>query len=81
MGRDTLRFEATIIAEDVKDPEALYRALIPESGSTKRFNSSIQMEGQKVIIKINARDPTALRAALNSYLRLLALIHDVEERI
>ena len=81
MGRDTLRFEATIVAEDLKDPDALYRALLPESGKAKRFESSVELDEGRIVIRILARDPTALRAALTSYLRLLSLIHDVEERL
>ena len=74
-------FEATVIAEEVKDPEAVYRSLLPESGKSKRFESSVRLENDKVVIEIKAKDPTALRAAINSYLRLLSLLDDLEERL
>ena len=81
MGSDTPSFEATIHVEEIRDPDALYRALLPETGEFKRFGASIRKEGEAVIIKIVAKDPTALRAALNSYLRLIALLSDIEERL
>ena len=73
-------FKARIEVES-KDPKAVYDALLPESGEGKRFSSTIRLEGKKVVISIEAKDATALRAALNSYLRLLSLLSDIEERI
>ena len=81
MGRDTWSLEATVVAEELKDPEAIWRALLPESGRAKRFESKVKRENGRVIIEIRAADPTALRAAINSYLRLLILLGDVEERL
>ncbi|NPA86905.1 MAG: hypothetical protein GXO00_02765 [Candidatus Diapherotrites archaeon] len=78
MGRGAPAFEATIVVEDLKDPEAVYKALLPEAGEAKRFRADIELDGNVVTIKIVARDPTALRAALNSYLRLLRLLEDLE---
>ena len=61
-------------------PEAVYRALLPEAKEGKRF--CVEIKGpEPLIISIEAQDPTALRAALNSYLRLLSLLHDIEEQL
>ncbi len=81
MGRGAGPFEATVVVEEVKDPEALFRALLPESGRARRFRADVRLENDRVIIHITASDPTALRAAVNSYLRLLNIVHSLEESL
>ncbi|MFQ6068287.1 MAG: KEOPS complex subunit Pcc1 [Candidatus Bathyarchaeia archaeon] len=61
-----------------KEVEILLKALLPETKKliTSRSKVSIEGEGKKLTIRIVARDTSALRAALNSYLRWVALIRD-----
>ncbi len=53
-----------------RDPEAVMKALMMDE-AYDRSSTSIEREGGKVFIKISAKDITALRAAVNDYLRLL----------
>ncbi len=77
MESDTHPFKATIILEELKRPESVFKALEPEIGHSKRFIA--ELSDRKIIIK--AKDPTALRAAVNSYIRLLILLSHLEESI
>ncbi len=67
------------IEVEAKHPEAVYDALLPESGEGRRFSSRVFLEGERVVVEVDAADATALRAALNSYLRLIVLLSDLEE--
>ncbi len=62
-----LEAEVRIKGEGVKN---LYRALLPESEVrlSDRSEVEVRLEGDELLIKIKARDISALRAALNSYL-------------
>ena len=55
--------------------EIVFKALEPETRSapTKRSKVKIEKSDQQLILKLEAKDTTALRAALNSYLRWLGL--------
>ena len=74
-------FRAEIEVINSKDPEAVFIALKPESGEGRRFISRVERRDGSVLITIEAEDPVALRAAVNSYLRLLGLLHDTEEEL
>lgn len=53
-----------------KHPEVIIGALSPEmSEKIPRTKVTVEREGEKVTVKIDADDQTALRAALNSYIR------------
>ncbi len=62
-----------------KVAEAVYKALLPDVGEmpTGRGGASIVLNGREVTVNVWARDLTALRALVNSYLRLLYAIHSV----
>ncbi|MCK4477980.1 hypothetical protein KAU88_05590 [Candidatus Bathyarchaeota archaeon] len=64
-----------------KQLEILLNALMPETKkpATSRSKVSIKGEGKKLIIRIEAKDTSALRATLNSYLRWAALAKDTYE--
>ncbi len=51
--------------------EPVFRALYPETVRPTSRRVSIVLEKTEglIVFKFNAKDPTALRAALNSYLR------------
>ena len=57
----------------------MYSALKPEtvSATTKRSKAHIEVDGKTLTLRFEARDTTALRAALNSYLRWTRLIVEV----
>lgn len=74
-------FRAEMEVRDSKDPMAVFTALRPESGEGRRFTSKVERRNSSVLITIEAEDPVALRAAVNSYLRLLRLLHDTEEEL
>ncbi len=58
-----------------------FRALQPEAQNppTKRIKSTLEKEDKFLILKIEARDTIALRAALNAYLRWIKSVKDVFE--
>jgi len=61
----------------------LLRALQPEAERPSSARSSVSMkaEGRHLNLRIRASDISALRAALNSYLRWADAILDVLERV
>lgn len=76
-----MRAEATINIEfkSEKILETVFNSLKPEtlSAPTKRSRAHIWVNGKTLMIKFEARDTTALRAALNSYLRWIKLIVEI----
>lgn len=58
--------------------EAVFKALKPEvdNPATKRLKANVQGEDSLLILRIEARDTVALRAALNSYLRWISAVYD-----
>lgn len=76
--------DAAVIAEvtfefDEKLLNAIETALKPESESpsSERSKIEVMIKGDKLIIKTVASDTTALRAALNSYLRWVEGIQNI----
>lgn len=61
--------------------EVVFRAISPEiiSGSDERHRGKLKSDGDIITLEIEAEDTVALRAALNSYLRWLKLIYDINE--
>ncbi len=59
---------------------ALRNALEPEKDVGKRYTVDIVLENGVLTIVINYEDMSALRAALNTYLRLLALAAPLYKR-
>lgn len=58
-----------------KQLHVVMQALKPEieSSSTNRSNVSMCAEGQSLVLHFKATDTSALRAAMNSYLRLVGV--------
>jgi len=54
-----------------KDLDIVLKALQPEAkrSITMRSKTSLKENGKFLVLKVEARDTTALRAALNAYLR------------
>lgn len=62
--------------------ELVQRALAPETGrDLPRTKVSVIKEGKKITLRIEAEDTSALRAALNSYLRWAALASAVNYEV
>lgn len=65
---------------DFKRPSVLLHAMAPELGrEVPRTSARARMERGRVVLSIEARDLSALRAALNSYLRWIRIVRDVME--
>jgi len=62
-----------------KPARAAYDALAAEADFSHRGGSRVALDGKSVRVEIKADDPVSLRASLNSYLRLMHIIKDVEE--
>lgn len=54
--------------------EIVYGALMPEveKPATTRSKASLKIEGDFLVLSVEARDTVALRAALNAYLRWIS---------
>ncbi len=65
--------------ESEEEARLMYRALKPEIESRPAggVEASITLSGNKILIYIEAENISKLRAAVNSYGRLAALIYDV----
>ena len=50
-----------------------------ETSSTSRSNVDMKTEGQTLILDFRATDTSALRAALNSYLRLIGVAMNIQK--
>ncbi|MBS7250269.1 MAG: hypothetical protein KIH08_06720 [Candidatus Freyarchaeota archaeon] len=63
--------------------EVVFRALFPEviSGASERYIGKLKRDGDIISLEIKAEDTVALRAALNSYLRWLKIIYDINELV
>lgn len=58
-----------------KEAEIIYEALKPEikSSHSSRTSSWVKVRDRKLILEVQARDSTSLRASVNSYLRWINL--------
>jgi len=59
--------------EDERAKVALLRALLPDvaTPASPRVRASLRAEGDALVLEIEASDLSGLRAAVNSYLRLM----------
>jgi tRNA threonylcarbamoyladenosine modification (KEOPS) complex Pcc1 subunit len=68
-----MRFNV-LISFETDDAVSCVKALTnDDNGVYKRTSSEVYNEGNKVYIKLNATDVTALRAGLNDYVRLIKI--------
>ncbi len=71
---------ARVTLEAGPDAAAMLQALSPEAGrEVPRTRTKLSLDGQNVVIDVDADDAGALRAALNSYLRWAALALDASK--
>ncbi len=64
--------------EITKDSERLFKAIKQESFSKKRSSVSISKENNKVVAVISGSDPTAYKAANNSFNNALKSFNKVK---
>jgi len=66
-----------------KHVEIVFKALEPETRSSpsRRSRTFLEKEDNTLLLRFEARDTTALRAALNSYLRWINLVVSVMESV
>jgi KEOPS complex subunit Pcc1 len=59
--------------------DIVLKALKPESKQalTRRFRVKVEVKGKELIIRFKARDSSALRASVNSYLHWISLINNI----
>jgi len=63
---------------DPRLAEAALRALKPEAEkpATGRFRAEVRLEGEVLVVHIEAKDTSALRAALNSFVSWIQALTD-----
>ncbi|MDI6719992.1 MAG: KEOPS complex subunit Pcc1 [Methanomicrobiales archaeon] len=60
----------------------LYRVVLPESGGGEgsgRSSAAVALEGGALVLRVEASDISALRAALNMWLRLISVAEEMQE--
>jgi tRNA threonylcarbamoyladenosine modification (KEOPS) complex Pcc1 subunit len=64
-----------------KQLKVVLEALKPETetSTTSRSSVDIKAEGQSLVLEFKATDTSALRAALNSYLRLIGVAMNLQK--
>ena len=64
-----------------REAETVFKSLLPEIEVSKprRSNVCSLLEGKVLILKVDAKDTTALRAVSNSYLRWIATISEINK--
>jgi len=70
-----------ILFPDKRSLETVLEALKPEvkKPPTMRSRATLEKEGKFLVLKVEARDTVALRAALNAYLRWINSVTKVLE--
>jgi len=63
----------------LKNPKAAYDAIKVDSENTERFKVDLTATKNELCVKIDAQDITAARQAINSYLRLINTLNEVEK--
>jgi len=78
-GKVSAKATLALTFPSAKPAKAAYDALAAEADFSHRGHSCVFLSGKEVRVEIAADDPVSLRASLNSYLRLMRIIKDVEE--
>ncbi len=63
----------------LENPKAAYEAIKADKEDTERFKVELFVSKNELHIKIDAQDITAARQAINSYLRLINTLKEVEK--
>ena len=64
-----------------KQLQVVLQALKPETETSTTSRSKVQMtaDGNTLVLDFMAKDTSALRAAMNSYLRLIGVVMDLKK--
>jgi len=65
---------------ETEDPQRVLDALKPDMEDANRFSVDASVAGKVLVFKIKASDIAALKAALNSYLRLVQVTQGLEDK-
>jgi len=83
LGVDSTKAKATVRLKFIseKQSETVFNSLKPEikNPSTMRYRVNLEKEGIFLVLKIEAKDTVALRAALNAHLRWINSVLNVLE--
>lgn len=61
-----------------KDSQMIYEALLPELDQDyQRTKTTLGLNGEKMILKVQSNDMVSMRAALNGWLRLIRIASDI----
>ena len=63
-----------------KDAKNAVLSLEQETEFKKRVRSRVSSKGNKLLVDMDADDVVALRAAMNSYFRLIYVVKGIDER-
>ena len=76
---ETINAEISVKFADSKTAEIFFNALYPETLKTftDRSKISIRKEEDSLEFKIDAKDVTAFRATINSYLIWMRVLHSI----
>jgi KEOPS complex subunit Pcc1 len=65
-----------------EDAATVYGAISPEAGrEIPRTKVSVNMDGGRMVLRLQASDLSALRAAINSYLRWVKITEDMNKAV
>ncbi len=64
---------------EAENPKQVIKSLKPDMVKAPRFEVKLVPSENHVILKINADDLTAMRAAVNSYIRLINTLKEVDK--
>ncbi|MFH1450947.1 MAG: KEOPS complex subunit Pcc1 [archaeon] len=63
---------------ETENPQRILDSLKPDMEDAQRFSVKASVSGKKIVFKIEANDIAALKAALNSYLRLVQVAQGLD---
>lgn len=64
------------------DAATVYGAISPEAGrEIPRTKVTADLEGDKMVLRLQASDLSALRASINSYLRWIKIAEDMNKAV
>ena len=69
----SINLKIQLLFNSVIEAKSVYYALLPETikPPTERSKTIVNLNGRKIYIQIYARDLTSIRAAFNSYMRMV----------
>ncbi len=69
-----------ILKIECKDPEVIKKSLLPDVENRKELKIDLSTEKNNLIIKIDTKKISYLKAVINSYLSLVKTLKEMEEQ-